>query len=512
MSASIGRLTARLAEPIENVTLDLINLINSNISPPEAVGEDDVYIRAMYIVSDQVNSFGGCFPVDEHEKLCELLIDSPVMVGHQKDHLPIGRNFYAKTVEKEGRQWVKCYFYWLKNADGAETLRENIDGGIYKECSIGFTFLFPECSACGKDIRTCRHEPFEEYEISGNKTACYFNYRQIERVLETSLVYRGAVADTSISKDLKADNFKSSAGNDKIFFKEKEIQSPLELDPSCRYVVTPYYEGLPVLLNYQNKELTIKKINSSNLPESIIAQFEDENIPEIENILGIIIGFRGKERCSLSNLQKYLDGKSSPVTRLELKLFPDENIKLINNHSESRFLISSIRHCYADVVGVTAAARSIMTREGVRLWPENEDNPKTIYKYKPGINNHANVPSGGNESFYSLHFSEKTGHAWFSIGYNSSIERFIIRQFNLSRLLKGGRFIADRLSRVDAVNISTCHIIQCGQVVGYKNSGEGITMNLSGNLRGDFIIQPIKIEKQNRWLFYRGNIKGQISV
>ena len=512
MSASIGRLTARLAEPIENVTVDLINLINSNISPPEAVGEDDVYIRAMYIVSDQVNSFGGCFPVDEHEKLCELLIDSPVMVGHRKDHLPIGRNFFAKTVEKEGRQWVKCYFYWLKNADGAETLRENIDGGIYKECSIGFTFLFPECSVCGKDIRTCRHEPFEEYEISGNKTTCYFNYRQIERVLETSLVYRGAVTDTSISKDLKVDNFKNPVGNDNISFEEKEIQSPLELDPSCRYVVTPYYDGLPVLLNYQNEKLTIKKMNNRNLSDKIIEQFEDENIPEIENRLGIIIGFRGKERCSLLNLQKYLDDKSSPVTRLEIKLFPNEDIKIVSNHSESRFSISSIRHCYTDVVGVTSAARSIMTREGVRLWPENDDNPKTVYKFKPSINNLSNISQEKNESYYSLHFSEKTGHAWLSIGCNNSIERFIIRQFNLARLLKGGRFISDQLSQVDAVDISSCHIIQCGQVVGYNNNGEGITMDLSGSLSGGFILQPIKIEKQKRWLFYRGNIKGQINA
>ncbi len=509
MSASIGRLTAHLAEPIENVTSDLINLINLNISPPAVVEEDDVHIRAMYIVSDQENSFGGCFPVDEHEKLCELLIDSPVMVGHRKDHLPIGRNFYAKRIEKEGQQWVKCYFYWLKNADGAETLRENIDGGIYKECSIGFTFLFPECSVCGKDIRTCKHEPFEEYEISGTNASCYFNYRQIERVLETSLVYRGAVADTSISKDLKADNFKNLVGNDSQLFKEKEIRSPLDLDPSCRYMVTPYYDGLVVKLRYHNKKLTIKNMQGSKLPESIVTRFDCENIPEIKDVIGILIGFRGKERCSLLNLQKYLDDKSSPVSRLELRLLPNKNIKIKNDNQSSCFSISTLRHCYSDIVGMTAAARSIMTREGVRLWPESESIPELVYRYNPKeeIKHTENC-----NSFYSLHISDKTGNACFSIGSDNNFERFLIRQFNLSRLLKGGRFIADRLSQVDAVDISNCHIIQCGQVTGYKDDGEGRIISLSGNLRGDFIIQPIKIEEQKRWLFYPGNIKGQASV
>jgi hypothetical protein len=43
-----------------------------------------------------------------------------------------------------------------------------------------------------------------EYEVNGAQLSCHFNYRKIERVLETSLVYRGAVNDTSVSKELKA--------------------------------------------------------------------------------------------------------------------------------------------------------------------------------------------------------------------------------------------------------------------------------------------------------------------
>jgi hypothetical protein len=203
MKASLGRITAVLAEPVEQVSEELIALINRNINPPEPVGENDVYVRAMYVVSDEINSFGGRFPADEHGRLCRLLIDSPVLAGHRKDKLPLGRNFHAVSINKDGRQWVKSYFYWLKKSDGASNLCRNIDGGIYKECSIGFTYFFPECSVCGQDIRRCEHQPLEKLTTKSVEDTVHFNYRRIERVLETSLVYRGALADTAVTKDLE---------------------------------------------------------------------------------------------------------------------------------------------------------------------------------------------------------------------------------------------------------------------------------------------------------------------
>ncbi len=203
MSATFGKIMAHLAEPIDKIPDELIDLINQNIKPPQPVNAEDVFVRAMFVVSDEINSFGGRFPSDEHPRLAALLIDSPVLVGHRKDKLPVGRNFHSTLLSKDGRQWVKSYFYWLKSSDGAESLRENIDGGIYKECSIGFTYLFPECSVCGNDIRRCDHQPLQKLVINGAETTIHFNYRQIERVLETSLVYRGALPDTSVTKELE---------------------------------------------------------------------------------------------------------------------------------------------------------------------------------------------------------------------------------------------------------------------------------------------------------------------
>jgi hypothetical protein len=202
MKASIGRVRAQLAEPLDQVSDELVELINQNVNPPDPVEPGDVHVRAMYVVSDQVNSFGGRFPADEHEKLAQLLIDSPVLVGHRKDRLPVGRTFHADVVSRDGNSWIKAYFYWLCSSRGADDLLANIDGGVYKECSIGFTFGLPECSICRRDIRQCDHEPHRVYARGDATVRCHFNYRRIERVLETSLVYRGAIPDTSVSRDL----------------------------------------------------------------------------------------------------------------------------------------------------------------------------------------------------------------------------------------------------------------------------------------------------------------------
>lgn len=203
MENLLGKLDVLLAEKGIEVSDDLVFLINTRIKPPLPVKKEDIYIRAMYLVSDQVNSFGGCFPVDEHPRLAELLVDSPVLVGHSKEKLPIARNFKADLVEKDGANWIKVYFYWLKNSPEAESLKENIDHGIYKECSIGFSFEFPECSICKQDMRRCQHIPFRAYQTEdGHQTQAHFNYRNITKVHETSLVYRGAVSGTSITNEL----------------------------------------------------------------------------------------------------------------------------------------------------------------------------------------------------------------------------------------------------------------------------------------------------------------------
>ena len=202
MEELLAHVGAELKKPEEEISDELVFLINSRIKPPRPVTKEQIFIRTMFLVSDEINSYGGRFPLEELHKIAELVIDSPVMVGHTKEKLPIARNFKAEVVQRDGHNWVKVWFYWMKNAKDALSLKENVDHGIYKECSLGFVFELPECSICGQDMRRCSHVPFKSYPAEEGEKEAHFNYRNVTRVLETSLVYRGAVPNSSMSDEL----------------------------------------------------------------------------------------------------------------------------------------------------------------------------------------------------------------------------------------------------------------------------------------------------------------------
>lgn len=221
-----GRIKVNLSFEHKNDEQNFAEIINRVIRPPRHVDNDDIYVRAIYLVSDQVNSFGGRFPADELENLSHLIIDSPVLIGHRKDHLPIARNFKTEIVEDDNCRWIKVWFYWMKSAQGSHELLENIDGGIFKEGSIGFIFKLPECSICHNDIRECNHAPMKKYETGGHHQICHYNYRQIEKVLETSLVFRGATPNTRTTNELASTERNSeSILDDEGFILQDDIYS-----------------------------------------------------------------------------------------------------------------------------------------------------------------------------------------------------------------------------------------------------------------------------------------------
>lgn len=156
---------------------------------------DDVYIRSMYLCNDVVDSYFSRFPEESLKKISKLVVGQSVLKGHDYNKLPIARFFKGKVVEKDGISWVRAWFYWLKNTDGAEDLVKNIDGGVYREVSIGFSCSEYICSICEKDIRRCEHIPGEKYK----KQDCFYNMTKVEEVLEGSLVFKGAQVGTQLA-------------------------------------------------------------------------------------------------------------------------------------------------------------------------------------------------------------------------------------------------------------------------------------------------------------------------
>ncbi|MBN1212357.1 MAG: hypothetical protein JXA92_07245 [candidate division Zixibacteria bacterium] len=504
MDASLGRITARLAENEEKISSDLVDLINENINPPAPVGPEDVHIRTLFIVSDRVNSFGGRFPVEEHARLAELLVDSPVMVGHRKDRLPVGRNFHAVTVERDGRHWVKSYFYWLKSAEGADNLKENIDGGIYKECSIGFTFLFPECSVCGKDIRFCEHEPLQSYRQNGRDDTCFFNYRQIERVLETSLVYRGALPDTEISRELKMEKVTAAIDREKEpAVSLRTLADPDELDENGRFLIIPHYEAVPVVIRLNDNQPKIFRGDGQPFDEKFSSRFPLDQIfknPDMLNsrsVCGRLVGYRGKERCSVGKLEKFISGGGS-VSRAVLLLFPDENFDFGDLTSDKKtFEIKPLPYRYAERSVITERAVEIATRSGVEIWPMKNNQPANQgFLYRPVQNSKISVGR------YTLTGLLNSTDARLRLDSEAVKETFAIKHFNRERLARGRRFIADKIDYQDENN-SLRAFCQRGAIRKIQPENNSLHISLTGNLEGEFVIRPVKLEGQPRFLIYR---------
>ena len=91
----LGELTVSPVAVASAVDDTVIALINERMQPPEPVTTDSIHVRSLRLISDEVNDHGGRFPAEDHEHLCELIVDSPVLIGHDRSQLQMARNFAA---------------------------------------------------------------------------------------------------------------------------------------------------------------------------------------------------------------------------------------------------------------------------------------------------------------------------------------------------------------------------------------------------------------------------------
>jgi hypothetical protein len=490
MEERFGQMTGELAEqPADSVMAELVRLINQKVNPPQLVAAEEVSIRSMYILSDQVNSYGGRFPDDEHERLCALLVDSPVMVGHRKDALPIGRNFHAVQVDRDGHPWVRSYFYWLNSADGADSLRENIDKGVYKECSIGFTYVLPECSICGEDIRHCRHSLFQAYRDNGTDEVCHFNYRQIQKVLETSLVYRGATPNTAVSTDLQG--AAPSSHNLPI------IARLDQLGEGKRYLVVPHYEGLSVTISGEPGQNEWKTLDGEPLDPVIRAIDQLFTLPP-EGVIGKLVGYRGKERCSIEHLRTFLATGRKPVSRVTLYLYPDEQL-CVTRATASDSCVRLFPHRFASQSDLLEVVTEMATKSGVEIWELADDGSLVAgARYLPSAEPKAGRPSFGlfcqSDSHSGLLAIERTGVR----------DCFLIHNLNITSLMHGGRFVADRVA---PNHPRPSRRIFDGTEITLMESG-GLRLNLATSDKRELRLQPIRLHGRSRYLAYMAERKA----
>ncbi len=488
MNSNIGKLQATLSDTAIDKIDNLLEILNNNIMPSEKLKAEDVHIRCMYIVSEELNSYGGKFPLEELYKIKDKIIDSPVLVGHQKDQLPIGRNFYAEVLFKENTHWVKSYFYWMKTADNADDLQKNIDGGIIKECSIGFTFLTPECSICKADIRTCRHEPFGSYSINGNKQNCFFYYKDVDKVLETSMVYRGAIPNTSISNELVTKR------NISDLHKIEEIHSLETLDDKTTYLITPRYDGIDVVLNSSMNSIEIHPLENLNISQQILNKLFKEYPKNLSNRFAQLVGFRGKERCSKEELSKFLRGEQCKVKRAELRLFP--NYELMKSNYQN---IKNIRYKIASKEEIKTVALSIMTKDGIRIFSADElpENNLGLH-YKPA--DIKNINRTECNPRYAI--SYKGTDMVLSLYTKTDEKHFLVRRFLKQKFMRGNKFIAEKIESVISSSIKNSQL-NSGSILLITEENESMQVSLGGAVIENIIIQPMLIHKKEKFLFYK---------
>ncbi|MBI5265723.1 MAG: hypothetical protein HY851_00680 [candidate division Zixibacteria bacterium] len=492
MAEQLGRLSAQPGNIVPKPPDNLLALINQRIAPTQPLTDEQVYVACMYLVSDQVNSFGGKFPTDEHDRIAALLIDSPVIVGHRKDQLPIGRTFHAELVERDGRNWVKSSFYWLRSVAGAEDLKDNIEGGVYKECSIAFTYSLPECSICGHDIRICEHEPFQEYTTSSGPSQCHFNYRQIERVLESSLVYRGAVPDTLVTRETENQAVDATPPE-----KLTILDHLSRLDPDRLYVVVPRYDSLPVVAGCSGGSLSVRRFDGVSLGARIIEQLCDKQLENFASRPALLVGYHGKERCRLSDLERYLANQSGPVSRLVLALYPDtRNGVRVQKRRGSLRGLRTLPYRISSGAELHLIVPQIASRSGVEIWP---------FEAKPlfdtGFAFSGKSVRERRPKTYRFNSNPKTGQARLTIRSADTTSIYIVSDFDRNLLNRGARFVADLQTDVHEPEYSP-HALS-GLVNSLEVADTSMRLSLSGPLGGDYIIRPITIGGQSRFLFSR---------
>ena len=174
------------ASPFAEAGEDAAEAVNAYALRPLAPEEYAVF--SLDLCHDQVDRHHSRFPTEELERVNALTPGRPLMERHDlRGTLPRGTFFRSRLAAYGDRTVVRPDVYVLRTPENAGFIL-NIEGGVYRETSIGFAFRTPECSVCGKDLRACDHIPGRTY----GDAACHYIMRGVLEVIEGSVVASGS--------------------------------------------------------------------------------------------------------------------------------------------------------------------------------------------------------------------------------------------------------------------------------------------------------------------------------
>jgi hypothetical protein len=152
------------------------------------LGREEFAVFTLDLCNNRIDRHHSRFPEAELSTVNRLVPGRPLMERHDlTGSLPRG-TFFRSALHREGETLsVRPDVYVLRTAENADFIL-NIEGGVYRDTSIGFAFRTPECSVCAKDLRTCSHVPGKTY----GDEACHYILREVLDVIEGSVVPSGS--------------------------------------------------------------------------------------------------------------------------------------------------------------------------------------------------------------------------------------------------------------------------------------------------------------------------------
>lgn len=165
---------------------DALDEVNAFTLRPLA--QEEFAVFTLDLCNNQIDRHFSRFPEDELARINALVPGRPLMERHDvRGSLPRGTFFRSQLHRDEERLSVRPDVYVLRTRENQDFIL-NIEGGVYRETSIGFSFRKPECSVCGKDLRTCDHIPGRSY----GDGLCHCVLRDVLEVIEGSVVASGS--------------------------------------------------------------------------------------------------------------------------------------------------------------------------------------------------------------------------------------------------------------------------------------------------------------------------------
>jgi len=186
----------RRSEP----TAEELAKINAFARRRLAAGE--VYVGECDLCNDRVDRTFEWFPVEMLQQFAASAPGKSLLAGHDYRSLPLGLWYDAALRRENGTTLLHARYYVVKTEENAH-LRAQLDGGVYRHASVGFTAEDLVCDLCGASLfglngRVCGHRPGRRYVVDGAERAATYRYAGRGEMVEGSIVYLGCQHDAEM--------------------------------------------------------------------------------------------------------------------------------------------------------------------------------------------------------------------------------------------------------------------------------------------------------------------------